>query len=528
MSVVRSRASAPSSPALLPRKPGEKGARVSVSNGCIEGSPISASCQENIAAERSLRLYAMRTIVPCWAIIVVSLVLGVALCPARPPNIVMIISDDQTYTDLGFMGNTRVRTPNLDELARQSARYTHGYVPSSVCRPSLVTLLTGLYPHQHGVHFNHPPPGFSKLTRSPQIDKQKFDALRARGAALVADLPTLPRLLAGHGYRCLQTGKYWEGHWRNAGFTDGMTIAQPSGGKYGDKQLAGGDLVAHGNGDHGLSIGRETMQPIEDFLNEVGNDPFLVWYAPFLPHVPHDSAKKYYQLFESAPDVAEHELPYFAAIAQFDETVGSLVRSIEKRGLANQTLFVFVVDNGWQPDPTRYVPARREWDHTKHSKRAPFDAGLRTPILLRWDGQTKPATHTTPVSSVDLVPTLAAAAGLESSSISYAGENLWPSAIGDSELAPDRCVFGEIYPGDASVLGDPARDLAYRWVRRGRHKLIIPHSNDGKPPWNGYLTSPALYDVVSDPHESRDLMGQQDMAGIVADLRAHLDDWWSP
>ena len=78
------------------------------------------------------------------------------LAQQRPPNIVMIISDDQTYTDFGFMGNARVQTPNLDSLARKSARYTHGYVPSSVCRPSLVTLLTGLYPHQHGIHFNHP------------------------------------------------------------------------------------------------------------------------------------------------------------------------------------------------------------------------------------------------------------------------------------------------------------------------------------------------------------------------------------
>ena len=82
------------------------------------------------------------------------------------PNIVMIISDDQTYTDFGFMGNTDVLTPRLDMLARQSAVYPNGYVPSSVCRPSLVTLLTGLYPHQHLIHFNHPPPGFSKLTRS--------------------------------------------------------------------------------------------------------------------------------------------------------------------------------------------------------------------------------------------------------------------------------------------------------------------------------------------------------------------------
>ncbi|MBC8356809.1 MAG: sulfatase-like hydrolase/transferase, partial [Planctomycetes bacterium] len=78
---------------------------------------------------------------------------------AERPNIVCIIADDHAWTDFGFMGNERVHTPNLDRLASRSARFTNGYVPSSVCRPSLVSLLTGLYPHQHGVHFNHGPPG---------------------------------------------------------------------------------------------------------------------------------------------------------------------------------------------------------------------------------------------------------------------------------------------------------------------------------------------------------------------------------
>lgn len=470
----------------------------------------------------------MRSFISCIFFAAASLLPVALFSEERAPNVVMIISDDQAYTDFGFMGNRRVRTPHLDELARKSARYTHGYVPASVCRPSLATLLTGLYPHQHGVHFNHPPPGFARLTKSPEIDKRAFDRLRARGAALIAQLPTLPRLLAGHGYRSLQTGKYWEGHWRNAGFTEGMTIAEPSGGKYGDKQLANGEVAAHGNGDHGLTIGRETMQPIEDFLDDSGEDPFFIWYAPFLPHTPHDSPQRFYQLFEGADDVAEHELPYFAAIAQFDATVGALVQSIERRGLADETLFVFVVDNGWQPDADRFVAARDEWNHTENSKRAPFDYGLRTPILLRWDGRTRAATHPAPVSSVDLVPTICAAAGVDCAALALPGVNLWPSATGEDELPGDRAVFGEIYPGDASQLGDPGKDLAYRWVRKGRHKLIIPHSPPGKPAWNDYLAAPALYDVISDPSESDNLIDEPGLADIVDQLRTALDRWWTP
>ena len=84
---------------------------------------------------------------------------------AAAPNIVLIISDDQSYRDFGFMGNELVHTPHLDRLAAQSARYPQGYGPMSVCRPSLATLLTGLYPHQHGIHFNHPPPGLREMRK---------------------------------------------------------------------------------------------------------------------------------------------------------------------------------------------------------------------------------------------------------------------------------------------------------------------------------------------------------------------------
>jgi uncharacterized sulfatase len=196
--------------------------------------------------------------------------------------------------------------------------------------------------------------------------------------------------------------------------------------------------------------------------------------------------------------------------------------------MAGQTLFVFVVDNGWQPDANRYVATSGQWDHTKQSKRAPFDAGLRTPILMRWDGHTQAATHTVPVSSVDLMPTLLAAAGIDASQLGLPGENLWPNAIGDALLAADRCVFGAIFPGDASVLGAPERDLAYRWARQGRYKLIVPHSREGRPPWNRYLATSALYDVISDPGESHNLISDPGLSGTARDLKTQLDRWWSP
>ncbi len=463
-----------------------------------------------------------------FALAILHVLVGIGCAADDRPNVVLIVSDDQTYTDFGFMGNADVKTPHLDRLAAQSARYVNGYVPSSVCRPSLVTLLTGLYPHQHGVHFNHPPPGFGKLTRSSEIGKVEFDRLRRKATRFVRNVPTLPRLLADNGYRCFQTGKYWEGHWRNAGFTEGMTIAEPSGGANGDKELASGDIVAHGNGDHGLAIGRETMQPIDYFIDDCGDTPFMVWYAPFLPHTPHDSPQQFRDLYKDNKALPKHRLPYYAAISQFDATVGHLVDSLKHRKLTRKTIFVFVVDNGWEADAAKFNANRNEWDHTRRSKRAPFDYGLRTPILIAWEGVTTARTHDELVSSIDLMPTILSACGIPLHNSKLPGVDLMPSARGESSLSNDRPVFGEIYPGDATTLGNPSRDIAYRWIRQRTLKLITTHSHNGKPAWNEYLRRDALFDVLADPDESRNLIDDPAYSAAVTKLRMQLDQWWLP
>jgi hypothetical protein len=200
----------------------------------------------------------------CLAALVGSL--AVEARAETPPNIVLIISDDQAAGDFGFMGHPYIRTPHIDRLAGRSARYVNGYVPSSVCRPSLATLLTGLYPHQHGVHFNHPPPGFGRMRR---LSEEEYYAARARADGLIRSVPTLPRVLAERGYRSFQAGKHWEGDYRLAGFTHGMTRNRPSEPPaWGNLTLQDGTVVAHGNGDAGLNIGRTTLQPIYDFVDD--------------------------------------------------------------------------------------------------------------------------------------------------------------------------------------------------------------------------------------------------------------------
>lgn len=460
----------------------------------------------------------------CYAAI---LLVPIAARAGQPPNIVLIISDDQAWSDFGFMGHPYIRTPHIDRLAAQSARYVNGYVPSSVCRPSLATLLTGLYPHQHGIHFNHPPPGFARMRR---LSVDEWYAARTRAERLIQSVPTLPRALGEHGYRSLQTGKYWEGHYRNAGFSEGMTVNRPSDPPaFGNLTLDGGSAVAHGNGDAGLNIGRTTMQPISDFLSDHlqhhAERPFLIWYAPFLPHVPHNAPDRFREPYLENPNVPRHMVNYAAACTWFDETVGQLVDMIEQRGVAGRTMFVFVVDNGYRSS-SESRPGGKSVTDTR-TKRSPFELGLRTPIFIRWDGRVEPATHEELVSSVDIVPTLLAAADLEGAMGQLPGVNLLPSTLGEDFLDPKRPVFGEIYPGDATSLDRPARDIAYRWARRGRYKLIVPHRQRGRI-WRNYVTHPVLYDVVADPGEHRDLSADPGHAETLQTLNRLLDDWWLP
>jgi uncharacterized sulfatase len=434
------------------------------------------------------------------------------------PNVVYIISDDQAFADFGFMGHPFVKTPHLDKLAEQSAVFPNGYLTASVCRPSLMTLLTGRYQFQHGVHFNHPPPGSQALTNDPNLNKVEYDRIREEACDLIRNTSSLPRILAAKGYRCFQTGKYWEGHWRNAGFTEGMTIAEPSNAKNGNRILANGDVVAHGNGDAGLAIGRETMQPISKFLDSCGADqPFMLWYAPFLPHTPHDSPEEYSEFYRNR-GLPEHEIAYYSSISWFDETVGTLIEAIEERGLSDDTLFVFVVDNGFEPHPEHRNA------YTKNSKRSPYDLGLRTPILLRWDGVIQAGTHEGLVSSIDLFPTILDACNINNM-FQTPGSSLFPAATGKSKLDPRRAVFGAIYPGNASVLGNPAADVAYRWVRHENYKLIVPRSAN---PWGNYLNEISLFNIVDDPYETVDLSRSEEHQETLRAMRVLLDSWWNP
>jgi uncharacterized sulfatase len=394
---------------------------------------------------------------------------------ARPTNIVMIVGDDMGWTDFGFMGSKTVRTPRIDRLASQSAVFPQGYVPTSLCRASLATLLTGLYPHQHQLCCNDPPAGVDRTAMHPFIKNS----------------PTIPRLLGQAGYRSLQTGKFWEGHFSNAGFTHGQTTNQ-------DRHIA----------TKTPQIGRTTMQPIYDFIDRNRQTPFFVWYAPMMPHRPHDPPERILNRY--AAEV--RDLPtarYYAICEWFDETVGQLLDFLDNRSLSDNTLVMFVVDNGWI-NPTAKQDQKSPFG-AERGKLSPYDMGIRTPILLRWPGHTRAGRYNDLVITVDLAPTILRAAGAKVPA-RMQGLSLLDVAAGKGQLKR-TVIFGEIYTHTASNIQQPNLDVTHRWAREGDWKLI-QHLREKKA---------ELFNLADDPYERTDVASKQ--GERVRQLQRAMEQW---
>lgn len=420
------------------------------------------------------------------------------------PNIIFILADDQHWGDYGFMGHPVLRTPNLDKFAGESQLYTRGWVTAPLCGPSCASIITGKYPHQTGITSNDPP----YLKKGPRWPVSKWSkerkTLREQLNKKYRQASALPFLLKKNGYVSFQSGKWWGGHYSNGGFTSGMTHGDPDhGGRHGDE---------------GLVIGRETMKPIYDFIRNTDNNPFFLWFAPFMPHWPHNPPERLLNHYKNKTQSIE-KAKYWASCEWFDEACGALFDFLGKNKLEENTLIMFVSDNGW-------IQGEKERQSIR-SKRSPYEAGIRTPIMLRWPGVIKPNRDTvTPVNAVDMVPTALHAAGFNNSN-SYPGINL----MNLQALRKRKSIFSADYSVEMLSM-DPLDSLQHLCVLKWPWKLIVPsEKNVGNPQWpkakkpygrgSGKVE---LYDVYSDPNEQRNLA--KIYPEKVKELYGELKKWW--
>ena len=448
---------------------------------------------------------------------------------AVPKNVVLIISDDQHWRDYGFMGHEHLRTPHLDRLARESLVYRFGHVPSSLCCPSLASIITGRLPHEHRIVGNDPPedpPEDPRIPRTGPEGRAAFTAGREAMNRHLEEWPLLPRLLGERGYESLQTGKWWQGDFSRGGFTEGMSKGKR-------------------HGDDGLAIGRKTMQPIYDFMARCRADgkPFMVWYAPMLPHDPHDPPQELVDHYATRTD-SLHVARYWGNVERFDRTVGDLLDHLDRERLARDTLVVYVTDNGWiqSPDRPKFAP---------RSKLSPYEGGLRTPIMLRQPGVIPPGSSDALASAIDIMPTVLAACGVPAPA-GLPGVDL----LDDKAMAARRQIFGECYTHTLVDLDDPSKSLLWRWTIRDdeqtphqhRWKLIVPTSVTTEATTGGgagveFPAGPAgnvdpqsrerwqrreveLFDLAADPDETKNLAASE--PEIVQQLTQSLVANWSP
>jgi arylsulfatase A-like enzyme len=404
---------------------------------------------------------------------------------SRPPNIVLLVSDDQGYAELSCQGGD-LPTPQLDRLAASGVRFSAGYVVSPYCSPSRAGFLTGRYPQRFGHEIN--PVG--RTNDLPYVGLPP-------GERTLAD-----RLRAG-GYRTGLVGKWHLGNhppfypWAR-GFDEVYGFLR-EGRYYLPKEDAVNHLRAREPDYDRLNPMLREGREVEEreyltsafareavaFIERHAARPFFL-YVPFnAPHSPMQATKEDHARFASIAD--PHRRVWAAMMASLDDAVGRILDALRLRGLERDTLVVFLSDNG---GPTQELTSRN--DPFSGGKGSLREGGVRVPFLISWPGRIRPGTREAPVSSLDILPTALAAAGLPPAE-GVDGLNLLEGA------PEDRALFW--------------RMGAARALREGRWKLLREKAGE---PFK-------LFDLAEDVAESRDLASAQPER--ARELEAKLRDW---
>ena len=404
--------------------------------------------------------------------------------PADSPNVVLIFVDDLGYNDVSYNGATDIQTPNIDRLAAEGVVFSNGYVTHPFCGPSRAGLMTSRYPARFGMEYN--------LAYAPEDPDH----------GLPVEEPTFAEGLQTAGYRTGLVGKWQLGaapafHPRNRGFDYfyGFLGGAHDYFRVDPKSRPGSDFAPLSDGFaetdfEGYLTDALTARAV-DFIQAESGAPFFLYLAYNAPHTPlqaPDSLVRKYSRVED-PD----RRAYLAMIDSLDQNVGRVTDALEAAGKREDTLVFFLSDNGGVA-PTLHTTA--DWADNapfRDGKNSFHEGGVRVPFIGSWPGGwPQGALYEEPVISLDVGATALALAGAEQNPARpLDGVDLTPYVRGELEGSPREALFWRQWSRDASV-------ITYA-VRSGDMKLV-----KGDPGGDA-----ALYDLASDPGETRDLIAER-------------------
>ena len=405
------------------------------------------------------------------------------------PNIVFIITDDQGYADVGFNPShgSGVITPNIDRIAHDGVVFRQGYVTASMCLPSRAGLLTGCYPQRYGVHW-------AEQSTRP--------------------MPLIAEYLREAGYRSAALGKWHEtvdiagaGSPLERGF-DEFYGFNHGGRNYMDLSNKAFDFAPlyrgkeRVEGEQGYLTYRITDEAV-DFIKRNKEHPFFLHVAynalhtPLQAHI--EDVERHHQ---HTSDPARKIL--LAMLDYLDEGVGKIIDTLKAEGLYENTLIFFLTDNGGSSLATHADNAPLRGEKLQH-----FEGGVRVPFLVSWPARIKGGRFLdVPVSTLDILPTCLAAAGLtEPSSPKLDGINLFPLLKENTVLETlDRDLFWWWKSGPFSG----------GWAIRSEDWKLLQLPGANPPPI-------MLFDLANDPGEENDLAGER--PETVRDLQTRFKKW---
>ena len=449
--------------------------------------------------------------------------LAVGLCgeaSAQQPNIIVFMADDLGYNDVGAYGSKVNRTPNIDELARDGVRLTDGHVSAAVCSPSRAGLYTGRYQTRFGHEFN--------------------PSDRDTVVGLPTDQRTVADMLKNAGYATGLIGKWHQGksekhHPMKRGFDEFFGLLA-GGSSYIDSTSEGVESWPDRN--------RPTARPdstaifdgfqqveVEEYLTDVfagkavdfirrhKDERFFLMLTPNAPHTPLQATAEYADRYRDIKGDAQRI--YAAMVSSVDDYVGDVVAELRKHGLEENTIFVFLSDNGCVKYLSEDICSN---EPLAGSKRFHLEGGHRVPFIVKWPARLpKGSTYDQPVISLDLYSTLAAAAG--SQERSQDGVDLMPYLTGERSEPPHEFLFWRANPNVAVRWGKwkmwkvNKTDLTEKDFAHDSRRLAQVEYRGDSP--MGQMT--VLYDLSKDISERNNVAAQH--PEVVKRLEAELEKW---